>query len=43
MTPTGGGEGNPETAHNGSMPVGRALYLGGRIAALYGFLQRGPP
>lgn len=38
MTPTGGGEGDTGTAHNGSMPVGRALYLGGesqRSAALY--------
>lgn len=38
MTPTNSGEGNPNTAHNGSMPVGRALYLGGesqRSAAYY--------
>ena len=38
MTPTNRGEGNPNTAHNGSMPVGRALYLGGesqRSAAFY--------
>ena len=38
MTPANSGEGNPNTAHNGSMPVGRALYLGGesqRSAAFY--------
>ena len=38
MTPTGSGEVNPETAHNGYMPVGRALYLGGeshRSTAFY--------
>ena len=38
MTPTGGGEGNAGTAHNGSLPVGRALFLGGesqRSAAFY--------
>lgn len=38
MTPTNNGQGNPNTAHNGSMPVGRALYLGGesqRSAAFY--------
>ena len=38
MTPTGSGDGNPTTAHNGSMPVGRALYLGGesqRASAFY--------
>ena len=38
MTPTNRGEGNPSTAHNGSMPVGRALYLGGetqRATAFY--------
>ena len=38
MTPTNSGERNPNTAHNGSMPVGRALYLGGesqRSTALY--------
>lgn len=29
MTPTNNGEGNPNSAHNGSMPVGRALYLAG--------------
>ena len=29
MTPTNSGEGNPATAHSGSVPVGRALYLGG--------------
>ena len=38
MTPTNGGEGNTNAAHNGSTPVGRALYLGGesqRSAAFY--------
>lgn len=38
MTPTNSGEGNSNTAHNGLMPVGRALYLGGesqRSAAFY--------
>ena len=28
MTPTNSGEGNRNTAHNGAVPVGRALYLG---------------
>ena len=28
MTPRNGGDGNPRTAHDGSTPVGRALFLG---------------
>ena len=38
MTPTNSSEGNPNTAHSGSIPVGRALYLGGesqRATAFY--------
>ncbi len=38
MTPSNSGESNPNTAHNGSMPVGRALYLGSdtqRASAFY--------
>ena len=38
MTPTNSGEGNRNTAHNGAVPVGRALYLGTesqRASALY--------
>ena len=37
MTPTNRGEGSPSTAHNGSMPVGRALYLGGETQRATGF------
>ncbi len=37
MTPTGSGKGNPNTAHNGSMPVGRALYLGGEAQRSSGY------
>ena len=38
MTPTNSADGNPNTAHNGQNPVGRALYLGGesqRTSAFY--------
>lgn len=38
MTPTSSGEGNPATTHNGAMPVGRSLFLGGesqRSSAFY--------
>ena len=38
MTPTSNDLGNPNTAHNGSTPVGRALYLGSetqRTSAFY--------
>ena len=37
MTPTNRGEGSPSTAHNGSMPVGRTLYLGGETQRATGF------
>ena len=37
MTPTNSGEGNSATAHNGSLPVGRALYLGGESQRGTGF------
>ena len=39
MTPTSRGDANSHTAHDGSTPVGRALFLGGesrRESALYG-------
>ena len=37
MTPTGGVVGEGRTAHNGKMPVGRALYLGGETTRARGF------
>ena len=36
-TPTGSGEANRGTAHNGQMPVGRALFLGGESQRATGF------
>ena len=37
MTPTSSGEGNRGTAHNGQLPVGRALFLGGESQRATGF------
>ena len=37
MTPTTSGDGNARTAHNGSTPVGRALFLGGESQRASGF------
>ncbi len=37
MTPTNSGSGNPQTAHDGYMPVGRALFLGGAAQRAQGF------
>ena len=37
MTPTGGDDGEHRTAHNGEMPVGRALYLGSEATREQGF------
>ena len=36
-TPTNSGEGNTGTAHDGQMPVGRVLYLGGESQRATGF------
>ena len=36
-TPTGSGEANRSTAHDGQMPVGRALFLGGESQRATGF------
>ena len=36
-TPTGSGEANGSTAHDGQMPVGRALFLGGESQRATGF------
>ena len=36
-TPNGSGEANRGTAHNGQMPVGRALFLGGESQRATGF------
>ena len=37
MTPTSRGEGKPSVAHDGYIPVGRALYLGGDSQRAAGF------
>ena len=37
MTPKGGDDGDARTAHEGQMPVGRALYLGGETTREQGF------
>ena len=37
MTPTGGGGDNPQTAHDGYTPVGRALFLGGEAQRAQAF------
>ena len=37
MTPRSGGEGEPRTAHDGQIPVGRALYFGGEATRDRGF------
>ena len=37
MTPTNSGGDSPQTAHDGSMPVGRALFLGGEAQRAQGF------
>ena len=37
MTPANSGNDNPQTAHDGYMPVGRALYLGGETQRAQGF------
>ena len=37
MTPTNSGGDNPQTAHEGYMPVGRALFLGGEAQRAQGF------
>ena len=37
MTPTGSGGDNPQTAHDGYMPVGRALFLGGESQRTTGY------
>ncbi len=37
MTPTNAGDGDARTAHNGHMPVGRALFLGGEAWRDSGF------
>lgn len=37
MTPTSSGSGNSLTAHDGNMPVGRALFLGGDAQRAQGF------
>ena len=37
MTPTNGGGNNSQTAHDGYMPVGRALFLGGEVQRAQGF------
>ena len=37
MTPKGGNDGEVRTAHDGQMPVGRALYLGGETTREQGF------
>ena len=36
-TPTNSGGDNPQTAHDGYMPVGRALFLGGEAQRVQGF------
>ena len=37
MTPTNTGDGNPRSAHDGYIPVGRALFQGGDSQRLMGF------
>ena len=37
MTPANSGSDNPQTAHDGSMPVGRALFLGSEEQRAQGF------
>lgn len=37
MTPANSGGDNPQTAHDGYMPVGRALFLGGEAQRAQGF------
>ena len=37
MTPKGGNDGDTRTAHDGQMPVGRALYLGGEATREQGY------
>ena len=39
MTPTNAGGSNPRTAHDGSIPVGRALFLGGESQRAAGFFS----
>ena len=42
MTPTGTGDDNLRTAHDGYTPVGRSLFLGSDAQRDKGFLQRDP-
>ena len=39
MTPTNRSNNNPRTAHDGHMPVGRALFLGDETREMYGFYR----
>ena len=43
MTPTGSGDGAGRSAHDGGMPVGRAIFSGGDDPTEQRLLQRIPP